>query len=84
MKPKQKATEIFNKVSRYNYLDSIDISKYVTREIINGINKAFDKYEENTKIYVKNRIYYYDYYEDVNLELLKKSINDVKEKINLK
>jgi hypothetical protein len=40
-------------------------------EIIEGVERAFDEYEEATGNYVKNRIFYWDFYSDVKSEIYK-------------
>jgi hypothetical protein len=40
-------------------------------EIIKGVERAFDEYEKATGIYVKNRIFYWDFYSDVKSEIYK-------------
>ena len=40
-------------------------------DIIEGIERAFDEYEKGTGIYVKNRIFYWDFYSDVKQQIEK-------------
>jgi len=40
-------------------------------EIIKGVERAFDEYEKATGVYVKNRIFYWDFYSDAKSEIYK-------------
>lgn len=48
-----------------------DCAKIAVDEIIKGIERAFDEYEKHTGVYVKNKIFYYDFYEDVKHKIKK-------------
>jgi hypothetical protein len=79
MKAFEKSKDLIDRLSRMDgYDDSIDLSKcefekqcalIAVDEIIRGIERAFDEYEKHTGVYVKNRIFYYDFYEDVKHEI---------------
>jgi hypothetical protein len=75
MTPKEKALEIFNKmcnsVDELLPLDVKQCALIAVDEIIEGVEKAFDEYEEVTGNYVKNRIFYWDFYSDVKAEIYK-------------
>jgi hypothetical protein len=77
MTPKEKAEELFKK---YIELSGIFVGDYESEkemcliavdEIINGIERGFDEYEKATGNYVKNRIFYWDFYSDVKSEIYK-------------
>jgi len=83
MTPKEKAKEL---VKKFHNIDSdsemFDDFKmpifYAQRcaliavdEIIEGVERAFDEYEKANDIYVKNRIFYWDFYSDVKSEIYK-------------
>jgi hypothetical protein len=62
-----------------NYCDCVEINYHQAKqsaliaidEIIKGVERAFDEYEKATGIYVKNRIFYWDFYSDVKSEIYK-------------
>jgi hypothetical protein len=77
MTAKEKAEELFKK---YIELSGIFVGDYESEkemcliavdEIINGIERGFDEYEKATGNYVKNRIFYWDFYSDVKSEIYK-------------
>jgi hypothetical protein len=41
------------------------LSYLMCDRIIEGVERAFDEYEKATGAYVKNRIFYWDFYSDV-------------------
>ena len=82
MTPKQKAEELVDKFtnlnshkisdySRIEYPTAKQCSLIAVDEIIEGIERALDEYEKGTGIYVKNRIFYWDFYSDVKQEIEK-------------
>jgi hypothetical protein len=77
MTPKEKAKQIFDKMildwgcnECHNHWAK-ECSLIAVEEIIEGIERAFDEYEKATGNYVKNRIFYWDFYSDVKLEIEK-------------
>jgi hypothetical protein len=80
MTPKEKAKEL---VSKYVHLakqstgangtiyNSKQCALIAVDEIIEGVERAFDEYEKANDIYVKNRIFYWDFYSDVKSEIYK-------------
>lgn len=44
-------------------------AKLICDRIIGGIERAFDEYEKATGVYVKNRIFYWDFYSDVKSQI---------------
>lgn len=80
MTPKEKAKELFDKMyivddPMGNYPMCFNTAKQcaliAVDEIIKGIERGFDEYEKGTGIYVKNRIFYWDFYSDVKVEINK-------------
>lgn len=82
MTPKDKAIDLVdkfinlnsNKISDYSrieYPTAKQCALIAVDEIIEGIERAFDEYEKGTGIYVKNRIFYWDFYSDVKQEINK-------------
>ena len=76
MTPKEKATELYDKMYwHFRTIADSDICKQcaltAVDEIIEGVEKAFDEYEKANNVYVKNRIFYWDFYSDVKSEIYK-------------
>ena len=81
MTAKTKAKAIFKKYAKGKdeqgwYLTEFDSCSKLcaiiaVNEIIEGIERAFDEYEKATGVYVKNRIFYWDFYSDVKSEIYK-------------
>ena len=83
MTPKEKAKELFTSYLilfpefyndleyGYNDVKAKQCALISVDEIIEGIERAFDEYEKGTGIYVKNRIFYWDFYSDVKQEINK-------------
>ena len=82
MTPKDKAIELVdkfinlnsNKISDYSrieYPTAKECALIAVDEIIKGIERGFDEHEKGTGIYVKNRIFYWDFYSDVKGEINK-------------
>lgn len=79
MTPKEKARELVDKMSYNNFDEDHNCSNYVAKncaliavdEIIEGVEKAFDEYEKANNVYIKNRIFYWDFYSDVKAEIYK-------------
>ena len=83
MTPKEKAKELFTSYLilfpefyndleyGYNDVKAKQCALIAVDEIIEGIERAFDEYEKGTGIYVKNRIFYWDFYSDVKQEINK-------------
>jgi hypothetical protein len=83
MTAKEKAKQLVSKftsstmriVADYEWVEDTDSAKQCAiisvNEIIEGIERAFDEYEKATGVYVKNRIFYWDFYSDVKSEIYK-------------
>ena len=86
MTPKEKAEELVDKFKNYSptmdydfqFKEAKDYNHNAKQsaliaidEIIKGVERAFDEYEKATGIYVKNRIFYWDFYSDVKSEIYK-------------
>lgn len=80
MKVKEKAKELYEEA--YEFVHKGDSTmgpnklakmqaKIICDRIIEGIERAFDEYEKATGNYVKNRIFYWDFYSDVKSEIHK-------------
>ncbi len=80
MTPKEKAKELIDKMAYGNSYDEYHNNSLYTAkqcaliavdEIIDGVEKAFDEYEKANDVYIKNRIFYWDFYSDVKSEIYK-------------
>ncbi len=86
MTPKEKAIELVDKFKNYSPTMDYDFqfkgakdynhnakqsALIAIDEIIKGVERAFDEYEKATGIYVKNRIFYWDFYSDAKSEIYK-------------
>ena len=72
MTPKEKAEELFYKMSFETHKHNAkQCALTAVDEIIEGVEKAFDEYEKVNNVYVKNRIFYWDFYSDVKSEIYK-------------
>jgi hypothetical protein len=71
MEPKLKAKEIVDKMYGVTDYQAKQSALIAVDEIIEGVERAFDEYEKATGNYVKNRIFYWDFYSDVKSEIYK-------------
>jgi hypothetical protein len=71
MTPKEKAQELIDKYDSILTYKAKQCALIVVDEIIEGVERAFDEYEKANDIYVKNRIFYWDFYSDVKSEIYK-------------
>jgi ribonuclease HII len=80
MTPEEKAKELYKEAYEFVHKGDSTIgpnklakmqAKIICDRIIEGIERSFDEYEKANNIYIKNRIFYWDFYSDVKLELHK-------------
>jgi hypothetical protein len=71
MKAKEKAKELIDKMYGVTDYQAKQSALIAIDEIIKGVERAFDEYEKATGVYVKNRIFYWDFYSDVKSEIYK-------------
>jgi hypothetical protein len=80
MTPKEKAKELYEEAYEFAHKGDSTIgpnklakmhAKIICDRIIEGVERAFDEYEKATGDYVKNRIFYWDFYSDVKIEIEK-------------
>jgi len=81
MTPKAKAKEIFKKYAKGKDKHGWVLTEFdscakqcaliAVDEVIKGVERAFDEYEKANGVYVKNRIFYWDFYSDVTSEISK-------------
>jgi len=76
MTPKEKAKELYVRYAVMWHASTNDVKQcalIAVDEIIEGVEKAFDEYEKANNVYIKNRIFYWDFYSDVKAEIYKLS-----------
>jgi hypothetical protein len=71
MTPQEKARELVDKMHGFTLDDSKSNAMTACDSIIEGVERAFDEYEKATGVYVKNRMFYWDFYSDVKGEIRK-------------
>jgi len=78
MTPKEKSIELIKKmhiesdiIYVMSKLQAKKCALIAVDEIIEGVERAFDEYEKANDVYVKNRIFYWDFYSDVKAEIYK-------------
>ena len=80
MTPKEKAIELvssFNELGK-DFTRGVSMQEFskqcaiiLANEMIYGIEEAFEKYEKHKEVKVKNQIFYWDFWSDVQSEIYK-------------
>ena len=80
MTPKEKAIQLVNSFDELgrDFTRGVSMNEFskqcalkTCKEMIYGIEEAFEKYEKHKEVKVKNQIFYWDFWSDVQLEIYK-------------